>query len=205
MQALVISDRLWEIIKWPVFIVGFAFVVGLLGGIAWGSFVLVRGLWRRLSRREFATFAVWMVVNFTLTLGATLAIVHRAVSLPSGERLSSRFLVAWALAWGGPMILAAVIGGLLVFRRSTSWQTLLTWPWLVGVAFGLAYVIGVSGQMDAGSRLCDAPSGSSCDNAWGLGAWLLGFVAAVVLGGTFVASASLARVLPRRPRLRRHS
>jgi hypothetical protein len=204
MLALVISDRLWEIIKWPGLIVGLAFVVGLLGGTAWGSFVLVRSLWRRLSRREFATFVVWMVVNFALTLGATLAIVHRAVSLAVGERLSNDFLVVWAVEWGGPMVIAAVLAGLFVFRRSTSWQTLLTWPWLVGVVVGLAYLIGVSGTMDSGSKLCDAPTRSSCDNAWGLGAWLLGFVAAVVLGGTFVASASLARVLPRRPRLRRH-
>jgi hypothetical protein len=204
MLALVMSNRLWEIIKWPFLIVGFAFAAALLGGIAWGSFALVRSLWRRLSRREFSAFAVWMIVNFALTLGATLAIVHRAVSLPAGERLSNHFLVVWALEWGSPVVFAAVLGGLFVFRRSTSWQTVLTWPWLVGVVVGLAYTIGVSGQMDSGSKLCDAPSGSSCDNAWGLGAWLLGFGSAVLLGGTFVASASLARILPRRPRLRGH-
>jgi uncharacterized protein YneF (UPF0154 family) len=201
--ALVISDRVWEIIKWPVLIVSFAFVLALVGAIAWGSFLLVRTLWRRLSRQEFAAFALWVLVNFGLTLGATLAIVHRAVSLPAGEHLMSHFLVVWALEWSGPMVVASVLGGLFVFKRSTSWQTLLTWPWLVGVAVGFAYMVGLSGQMDSGSKLCDASANGSCDNAWGLGAWLLGLVAAVVLGGTFVASATLKRVLTRRPRLRR--
>lgn len=205
MFALVISDRVWEILKWPVVVVGLAFVIGLFGGLAWGSFVLVRTLWRRLSRAEFASFALWMLVNFALALGATLVIVHRAVSLPVGGQLTEHFIVAWALEWGGAMLGASILGGLFVFRRSTSWQTLLTWPWLVGVMIGLAYMFGLSGQMDSGSRLCDAPAGSSCDNAWGLGAWLVGGLAAAVLGGTFVASAALARVLARSQLLKRHS
>jgi hypothetical protein len=114
-----------------------------------------------------AAFALWVLANFALTLGATLAIVNRAVSLPADERLTNRFLVVWALEWGGPMVVACVLGGLFVFKRSTPWRTLLTWPWLVGVVVGLAYLVGLSGQMDSGSRLCDAPPNSSCDDAWG--------------------------------------
>jgi hypothetical protein len=185
-----------EILKWPALVFGLAVVVGFLVGTAVGSFLLVRSLWRRLSRREFAAFSAWIVLTFALALAATLVAVHRAVSLASGEQLSSRYLMTWGLEWGGAMILAAILGGLFVFRRSTSWQTVLTWPWLVGLVVGLAYDIGLSGQMDAGSTLCNSPN--DCDTAWGLGAWLLGFVAAVVLGGVFVASATLTRLRHRR-------
>ncbi len=194
MPAFAIGDGVWEILEWPILIVGIALVVAFFVGTAWGSFVLVRMLWRRVSRREFAAFALWVLVAFALTLGATLSIVHRAVALPAGEQLSNRFLVAWALEWGAPMVVASVLGGLFVFRRSTPWKTLLTWPWLVGVVVGLGYVVGLSGQMDSGSKLCDAPPKSSCDDAWGLGAWLLGFGGAVLLGGIFIVSATLARV-----------
>jgi hypothetical protein len=58
-------------------------------------------------------------------------------------------------------------------------------------------MVGLSGQMDAGSKLCDAPANGSCDNAWGLGAILLSVAAALVLGGTFVFTATLSRLLPR--------
>jgi hypothetical protein len=176
-------------------VVAVAFLLALAGATAWGSFLLARKLWRRLQRPEFAAFGIWIAVTFALAVGATLTIVHHAIALPAGAQFSERFLITWTLEWGGSMVVTAFVGGVVVFRRSTAWQPVLTWPWLVGVAVGLGYMIGLSGQMDSGSKLCDAPAGGSCDDAWGLGAWVVGVLAAVVLGGTFVATASLTRIL----------
>jgi hypothetical protein len=93
------------------------------------------------------------------------------------------------------MVLLSLLAGGLVFRRHTPWVVILTWPWL-GLAVAVAYDFGLSGQMDGGSRLCDAPRGGSCDTSWGDGAMFLAFPAAAVLGGTFVAS--LKRLVLRR-------
>jgi hypothetical protein len=96
------------------------------------------------------------------------------------------------------MVLLSLLAGGLVFRRHTPWVVILPWPWLVGLAVAVAYDSGLSGQMDGGSRLCDAPQGNSCDTSWGIGAMFLAFAAAAVLGGTFVTVASLKRLVLRR-------
>ena len=137
---------------------------------------------------------VWCAAVFALSLTATLIIVHRAVALPRSAKLETHFLVVWATTWGGSILGLTLLAGLLVFRRTTTWDVVLTWPWLVGGAVGLAYMIGLSGQMDGGSKLCDAPANGSCDTAWGLGAILLSLAAGIVLGGTFIAALSLRRL-----------
>ncbi len=137
---------------------------------------------------------VWCATVFALSLTATLIIVHHAVALPRSARLETHFLAVWAITWGGSLLLLSILAGLLVFRRTTAWDVVLTWPWLVCGAVGLGYMFGLSGQMDAGSKLCDAPAGGSCDTAWGLGGILLSLVAGLVLGGTFVASLSVRRL-----------
>ncbi len=197
MYGLVISDRLWEIMKWPLIVVGLLFVIALWVGIFLGMRWLVRKIRQRLSKPEFVALAVWGIAIFALSLAATLVIVHRAVALAPSGHLTNHFLVVWAVTWGGSMLLVSILAGMFVFRRATPWQVVLTWPWLVGGAVGLAWMVGLSGQMDAGSKLCDAQANGSCDNAWGLGAILLSVAAALVLGGTFVFTATLRRMLPR--------
>jgi hypothetical protein len=132
-----------------------------------------------------------------LSFAATLTIVHRSVRLPLGRTLSEHFLAGWAVTWGGSMLVLSVVAGVLVFRRATPWDVVLTWPWLVGPIVGFSSFIASTPHMESGSRLCDAPAGGSCDTSWGLGAMLLALAAAVTLGGTFVAVASLKRALLR--------
>jgi hypothetical protein len=131
---------------------------------------------------------------FALTLTATLIIVHRALALPRSGRLSDHFLATWAATWGGSLLLLSIVAGLVVFQRSTPWEVVLTWPWLVGIAVGAGWMGGLTGQVDAGSRLCDAPANGSCDTAWGLGAAFISLAAGLVLGGSFIAAASLRRL-----------
>ena len=91
----------------------------------------------------------------------------------------------------------ALVAGALVFRRTAPRDVVLTWPWLVGVAVFFAYMFGLGGQMDQGSRLCGAQSGG-CDLSWGLGGVVVVAAAAVVLGSAFAAVASSKRLLLRR-------
>ena len=95
------------------------------------------------------------------------------------------------------MMVLSIAAGVLVFQRATPWHVVLTWPWLVGPVVGFASFIALTPHMDAGSSLCDAPAGGSCDTSWGFGAMLLALAAAVTLGGAFVAVASLKRALLR--------
>ena len=150
-----------------------------------------------MSNGELIAFILWAVAEFALTLTATLAIVHRAVALPRGSQLPTHFLIGWGVTWGGSMLGLSLVGGLLVFRRTAPWDVVLTWPWLVGVAVFLAFMLGLSGQMDQGSRLCGNQTGG-CDLSWGFGGVIVGGVAAIVLGGAFVVAASLKRLLLRR-------
>jgi hypothetical protein len=151
----------------------------------------------RVSNGELIGFLLWVVAEFALALAATLVIVHRAVALPKGEQLHSDFLVGWGATWGVPMLVLSALAGALVFRRTTPWDVVLTWPWLIGVAVFLACEFGLSGQMDQGSRLCGPQSGG-CDLSFGFGNALVGGAMAVVLGVAFVAAASLKRLLVRR-------
>jgi hypothetical protein len=147
---------------------------------------------------EIIGFALWMIAEFALSLAAIIVIVHRAVGLPHGAHLSNHFLVTWAITWAGVMLVLSLLAGGLVFRRDTPWEVILTWPCLVGLAVAISYFFGLSGQLDAGSRLCDAPHGGSCDTTWGFGAVALGLAAAIVLGGAFVSVAALKRLALRR-------
>lgn len=125
--------------------------------------------------------------TFALSLAATLVIVHRAVSLHPKAELSDRFLTRWGVSFGASLLLLAVVAGLLVFRRATPWEVVLTWPWIAGLAVGLGYFIGLTGQMDGGSKLCDVAKNSSCDTSRGLGALLVTLAAGLALGGVFIA------------------
>ena len=151
---------------------------------------------------EVIAFFAWLAATFALSLAATLVIVHRALALPPKGELSTHLLLRWGVISGGSLLLLAVLAGVLVFRPTTPWNVVLTWPWLIGLTVGAGYFFGLAGHMDGGSKLCDAPQNGSCDNAWGLGAVLLSFVAAVVLGGVFVSVVALRRLLPRRRRTR---
>ncbi|HZS31536.1 MAG TPA: hypothetical protein VFA37_09785 [Gaiellaceae bacterium] len=150
-----------------------------------------------MSNGELIAFVLWGVVEFALALSAILVIVHRAVALPHGSRLPTHFLIGWAVTWGGAMVGLSLLGGALVFRRTAPWDVVLTWPWLVGGAVFVAYMLGLSGQMDQGSRLCGNQPGG-CDLSWGFGGAIVGGAAAPVLGGTFAVGASLKRLLLRR-------
>jgi hypothetical protein len=66
---------------------------------------------------------------------------------------------------------------------------------LAGLAVGIGYFLGLARYMDGGSALCDAPPDGSCSTAWGVGADLLSVAAAVVLGGTFVTTATASRLV----------
>ncbi len=197
LTAFVVSDRLWSVIQWPVIVVGVLFVVGFYGALLYGMSRLIRHLWKRLPHPEVVAFGLWIVTIFAFSFASTLVIVHRGAALQRPAQLSTHFLVLWAAASVGSMLLVSVIAGAVVFGRTTPWDIVLTWPWLVGLAVGLAWFLGLTGQMDGSSKLCDAPANGSCDTAWGLGAVLLAAVAAVVFGGAFISTASLKRLLLR--------
>lgn len=150
-----------------------------------------------VSEPEIIAYIAWLAATFAVSLAATLVIVHHATALHPKTQLTTHFLVVWAATWGGSLLLLSILAGLLAFRRTTPWEVILTWPWLVGLAVGIAYFGGLTGQMDAGSKLCDAPANGSCDTAWGLGAIALSLTAALALGGTFITAATLRRLLPR--------
>src|SRR5579872_6217957 len=188
-------------LKWPAIALGIAVVVGFWVGIFLGLRWLARELRRVVSGREFVAFVGWGIAVFTLALLATLTIVHQASA--SRRSIDGRYLVIWGLTWGGSILALTLVAGLVVFRRERSWSTVLTWPWLIGPVVGFAYFLGASGQSDAGSKLCNAPTGGSCDTAWGLGAILLSVAAGVVLSGSFIMASTLRRLLPPRHRLSR--
>lgn len=144
-----------------------------------------------------ACVVLWLVAESALSLTATLLLVHRTVALPKGGTLSTHYFATWAVTWGGTMFVLAVIAGAFAFRRVTPWNVVLTWPWAVGPAVGIASFAALTGQMDGGSKLCTLPKGDSCDTSWGFGMILLSIAAAGVLGGTFIAVASLKRLLSR--------
>ena len=197
MPGFAVSNSVWNIIQWPLLVVGLAFAVALWGGIVYGIWLLARQLRRGLARSEFLAFGFWVATVFALSLASTLVIVHKAIALPRSAQLDDHFLLVWAAASGGSLLIVSFLAGIVVFRRATPWRTVLTWPWLAGGAVGAAWWLGLSGQMDAGSRLCDAPANSSCDNAWGLGTVVLTAVAAIVLGATFMTGATLRRLWSR--------
>ena len=93
------------------------------------------------------------------------------------------------------MLVLAMLAGALVFRRTTPWDVVLVWSWLVGPLVGVAFYFALSSQMDQGSRMCG--KAGPCDISWGFGAALISVFAAVVLGAAFVSTASLKRVLLR--------
>lgn len=150
-----------------------------------------------VSEAEFIAYIAWLTATFAVSLAATLVIVHHATALHPKTELTTHFLAVWASTWGGSLLLLSILAGTFVFRRTTPWEVVLTWPWLVGLTVGIAYFAGLTGQMDAGSKLCDAPANGSCDTAWGLGAIALSLAAALTLGGTFITAATLRRLLPR--------
>jgi hypothetical protein len=71
------------------------------------------------------------------------------------------------------------------------------WPLLGGPVVAVGYFFGVSGQMKAGSALCDAPANGSCDTAWGFGAVAVAILAAAVLGVVFTGAFALRRLVLR--------
>ncbi len=150
-----------------------------------------------VSNAEVVGLVAWLTATFAISFASTHALVDRALALPAGASLGNHFLIGWAETRGGALLLLSIIAGCVVFRRRTSWEVVLTWPLLVGPVVGIAYFTALTGQMDGGSRFCDAPAGSSCDTAFGFGAILIALAAAVVLGGTFIAAAALKRLLLR--------
>jgi len=124
------------------------------------------------------------------------AVAH---ALPRPQRIPTRGLTEWAVASWGSMLLLAAVAGVVVFRRSTRLSIVLGWPWMVGAFIALGYFLGLTGQMDGNTTLCRQPNGS-CDQAWGFGAVILGFVAALVYGGTFAISALVWRFIAGRRR-----
>jgi hypothetical protein len=148
------------------------------------------------QRRDLVRFGCWCGLLFALSLAATLSIVHEAVSHPSVQ-LSHHYLVVWAAGTAGSLLAASLLGGLLVFRRETPWSVAGLWPLLAGPAVAVGYFFGVSGQMDAGSALCDARVGGSCDAAWGFGAIVIAVVAGAALGTLFSVAFALKRFIRR--------
>jgi len=150
-----------------------------------------------VSEPEIFAYIAWLVATFAVSLAATLVVVHRAISLHPRAELTIHFLIVWGATWGGSVLLLSILAGALVFRRATPWEVVLTWPWLAGLTVGVGYFAGLTGHMDGGSKLCDAPANGSCDTAWGLGAVVLSIAASLALGGTFIVTATLKRLLPR--------
>jgi hypothetical protein len=148
----------------------------------------------KLTIRDRVLLATWNGAVFVVVLSFTLALTRHAVGSDS-HNVSAHYLVAWVTTGAASLALLAVVGGLVVFRRDAPWSAVLLWPLLSGVAVGAGCVFGLSGQIDGGSALCDAPAGSSCDTAWGLGAWVLGIASAVVLTGLFAASFAARRLV----------
>jgi hypothetical protein len=149
-----------------------------------------------ISQREHILFACWCAAAFVLSLALTLAIVHRAVS-STPHLLTSHYVEVWAAISGGSLALLAVLGGLIVFGRKTPWSVVALWPLLGGPLVAAGYLFGVSGQMDAGSALCEAPANGSCDTAWGIGAVAVAIFAAAVLGAVFTGTFALRRLVIR--------
>jgi hypothetical protein len=149
------------------------------------------------QRPDLARLGCWYGVSFIVSLVATLAIVRAALAHPS-EHLSRHYLVVWATCSGGSLLLASLLGGLFALRRETPIRMAVPWSLLVGPAVAVGYLFGVSGQMDAGSALCDAPAAGSCDTEWGFGAVAIAVVAGLVLGAVFSAAFALRRLGDRR-------
>lgn len=157
-----------------------------------------RSTWRSdVSTVELVAFSSWLAIECALALAAVLVLVHKAVVLAHGVRFGDGFLRDWALAWGGSMALVAIVAGAFVFRRTVSWRVILVWPWAVGLAVGLGYFLGVMGEMHPGSRFCRNVQDDPCTFSFGVPAIVLTLLSALVLGGLFVAVASLKRFVLR--------
>jgi len=149
-----------------------------------------------VPQRDHILFVCWCAAAFVLSLVLTLAIVNRAVSR-APHPLSSHYIEVWAVIAGASLVLLAFLGGLRVFQRETPWSVVALWPLLGGPVVAVGYLFGVSGQMKAGSALCDASAGGSCDTAWGFGAVVVGIFAAVLLGVVFTGTFALRRLVLR--------
>jgi hypothetical protein len=90
--------------------------------------------------------------------------------------------------------LVSIPGGIIVFRRATTWEVTALWPLLAGPIFAVGYIVALSatGQMEAHSVLCD--STQPCDTSFGLGAAVLAVVASPLIGGPFIAAHALKRL-----------
>ncbi|HZS30908.1 MAG TPA: hypothetical protein VFA37_06590 [Gaiellaceae bacterium] len=147
---------------------------------------------------QVVSFILWICAEFALSLAAALAIEHRAARLPIHAQFSHHFMVMWAITWGGSILLLALLAGALVFRRTTPWDILLTWPWLVGPVVGAAFYFALTGQMHPGTWFCGrSGSEDACNFGLGIGSGLLSVAAAIVVGGTFISVASLKRFATR--------
>ena len=149
-----------------------------------------------VPQREHILFVCWCAAAFVLSLVLTLAVVHRAVSR-APHLLPGHYVELWAAIAGLSLVLLAFLGGVIVFGRETPWSVVALWPLLGGALVAVGYLFGVSGQMDAGSALCTAPANGSCDTAWGIGALVVGVVAAAVLGVVFTGTFALRRLVIR--------
>lgn len=143
--------------------------------------------------RDSILFACWCAAVFGLSLTCTLVIVHRAASSPT-HHLPGHYLATWAATAAGSFLVVALLGGLVVFRRQTPWGVVLLWPLFGGPVVALGFFVGLSGQMEAGSALCKAPAGSSCDTSWGFGALAVGVVAAAALWAVFTTGFVLKKL-----------
>jgi hypothetical protein len=149
-----------------------------------------------VPQREHILFVCWCAAAFVLSLVLTLAVVHRAVSR-APHPLPGHYIELWAAIVGLSLMLLAFLGGVIVFGRETPWTVVALWPLLGGPLVAVGYLLGVSGQMQAGSALCDAPANGSCDTAWGFGAIVVGIFAAVLLGVVFTGTFALRRLVIR--------
>lgn len=117
-----------------------------------------------MSEPEIIAFIVRLAATFAVSLAATLVIVHRAVAPPPKAELTVHFLVVWGATWGA---------------RSAQPRQQVPQRRRGDEGAAERYFAGLTGQMDGGSKLCDASANGSCDNAWGLGAILLSLAAAL--------------------------
>jgi hypothetical protein len=152
---------------------------------------------RDVSNGEVVRFAIWCGGVLSAGAAATATFVDGAKAQPPGSH-SADWLLHWAY-YSGPLIFAlSIFGGLIVFRRATAWEITGTWPlFLSGPVFALGYFAALSatGQTDAHSVLCD--SAQPCDTSFGLGAGILAVIASPLIGGSFIATHALRRLVGR--------
>jgi hypothetical protein len=152
--------------------------------------------WSGVSGLEVARFSGWCLTSLLVTVASTAVLVREAVRLPVHATLTAQYVVTWMSVWLGLLLLLSVVAGVVVFRRTTPWRVVLTWPWLVGPAVGFGFFIAVAPYADGPNRLCPQVGGS-CDTAWGMGAMFLSVLAACVVGGVFIAAATVWRWIGR--------